>query len=754
MSGSPLDATAINPLRAGINTRRLTVLYCIALSLIGLLAIIGQLSVQQALHQLQNDSSLVNMAGRQRMLSQRIPLLIVQGWLAEDASREGATSEVQDTGAHETEETAGRSRPELAQLLERWRANHLTLQRGQDESGERIPMSATMQALFAEISPSFTRLEGLARRYADDSGKVGAPDERRSDWQQMTRASAEFVQRMDGLVGQYESEARQRVERLRWTERGLLVATLLVLLGEGILIFYPAVSSFRSTFQELQETTAALSTAKAMAEEANQSKSRFLRRLSHELRTPLHASLGTLGLLRRQPMAAPHRRQLRIAHHATRALRSMVDDLLDMARIESGALAVQPQPFSVRRLMRSLSELLEPRARKKGLSWTLTIDPAVPRWIEQDEVRLRQILTNLLQNAIRYTAQGGIQLRLKVNVATAAHDLVSSSDVPTLLFEVIDTGCGIAADQAASIFEPFHRLFPTRREEDFGPGLGLGLSIARSLTESLGGRLLLESQPGQGSRFSVELPSPIATPPRRERSRSRLRRTTGPSSTDRRALVVDDASTNRWLMRRYLKHLGWKAVCVSTLEAALHAIARQDFSLVLVDLHLGDGNGWDWLVERSRDWSKSPQLPRPYGFLITADVHFKPVDMPPGIHRLSKPIEFSELRRVLGDLDWSAWSRPIASPQPSETELDVEGIRRILQRDLVSRLPQEIEGLAVACNCGDKKAAGLIIHRLFGSAGTAGLDDLARIAHDLQQALDAGGPLELDALERYVRAPR
>jgi len=316
----------------------------------------------------------------------------------------------------------------------------------------------------------------------------------------------------------------------------LLAATLLVLFCEGLLVFSPAVASLRRTLDQLQAVTQQLSQAKEVAESANRAKSNFLTRLSHELRTPLHAILGMLGLLRRSSLKPPQQRHLQLTQQAAKTLQSLVNDLLDVAELEA---EIEPklsyEPIKLSNLVQQAIELMRPIADKKNLQMVSEVDPEFPNWISGDPNRLRQIVYNLLQNAIRYTDQGTIRCRCHVD---------ASLDPPQYTLEFSDTGCGIASENQEKIFESFERVGKSLPTEPFGHGLGLGLPITVTLVKAMGGHLSMESEVGRGTRISVHLPLQPMAPKARATKLVENRSLTRQSRP--LALVVDASKANRF----------------------------------------------------------------------------------------------------------------------------------------------------------------------------------------------------------------
>ncbi|MCC7279015.1 MAG: response regulator [Chromatiaceae bacterium] len=255
-------------------------------------------------------------------------------------------------------------------------------------------------------------------------------------------------------------------------------------------------AELRRQIGERERAERALEEARQRAELASAAKSRFLATMSHEIRTPLNAIINTNDLLRETPLDGEQTGYVRLGREAGQNLLAIVNRVLDFSRIEAGQVAQQPEPCDPEELVANLASLLASSAFAKGLELTLFMDPRLPRSFTTDPGLLRQILLHLIGNAIKFTEQGGVQVRL------LAED--PGSKGPRLRFEVIDTGIGIAEDRRAELFQEFSQLdnSHTRR---YG-GTGLGLAISRSLAGLLGGELGCDSRPGLGSRFWLSLP--------------------------------------------------------------------------------------------------------------------------------------------------------------------------------------------------------------------------------------------------------
>ncbi|MDH0868110.1 ATP-binding protein [Mitsuaria sp. GD03876] len=396
---------------------------------------------------------------------------------------------------------------------------------------------------------------------------------------------------------------------------------------------------------------ARLNDAQREADAANRAKTVFLANMSHELRTPLQGLLGMLGLIKEAPLTTAQQDQLKAANDCARHLLAVLGDILDVTRMEAGGLSIAPEPLQLGALVRELEALSRPQAAAKGLSLHFGIDDDVPGWVLADPTRLRQILLNLLSNALKFCDRGQVGCRLQRGIGALGEDL--------LLVEVSDTGPGIDAPTLARLFQRFSQgdASTSRRHG----GAGLGLEISRRLARAMGGDIQVQSAPGQGARFTLALPLRAGADLPAQRLGRRGEAAvpaapveTAPASPDAdapaaslRILVSEDNPTNRIVIEAMLERLGHRATLCENGLQALQALRHQPFDAVLMDLHTPQMDGF----EATRQMR---ELPAPRGRLpiiaLSADAFEesrRKADEAGISAFLSKPVELETLRACL-----------------------------------------------------------------------------------------------------------
>ncbi len=330
-------------------------------------------------------------------------------------------------------------------------------------------------------------------------------------------------------------------------------------------------------------TDAALQKAKETAEAANQAKSRYVVGLSHELRTPLNAVLGYAQILERDEAVPQHRKSsIQVIRRSAEHLSGLIDGLLDISKIEAGRLQVYSNEVNIHDFLDQIVDMFRLQAEARGLAFRHTRSPALPEFVRTDEKRLRQILVNLLSNAIKFTDRGQVDFTVDYRMQVAT-------------FRVIDSGPGIPEDERDKIFEPFERGNAERNR--LSPGLGLGLTITKLLTETLGGEIKVTSTVGEGSTFQVRL---MLAKVERAAARPRQdRKVIGYAGPRRTIIVVDDNSDHREMMRELLQPLDFTVLTAADGPDCLTLIEAIRPDLFFVDISMPVMNGWE-LVQKLR----------------------------------------------------------------------------------------------------------------------------------------------------------
>lgn len=526
--------------------------------------------------------------------------------------------------------------------------------------------------------------------------------------------------------------------------------------------------------QRVQQRTSELAASREEALAAVKAKAGFLAVMSHEIRTPLNGVVGMSELLRETHLSAAQSELMDVLKVSSEQLLSVVDDILDFSRIESGKLTLEDRPFDLKAAIRDTVDMVRLKAREKGLHLSVHVAPTVPEAVWGDVTRLRQVLLNLLANAVKFTAQGEVTLRVWC-------DAPATGEVPMLHFSVTDTGVGIRPERIGELFQPFAQG-DTSTTRVYG-GTGLGLMICKHLVELMGGQIGVSREPGAGSTFRFEWPARAASLADVESPQSRvLPRAKG----DHRVLAVDDHPGNLKVVSAMLERLGYRHdTCADGRQALDNVLqATQDgqaYSVVLLDLHMP---GLDGLATaRAIIGALQSQAPLMVGLSASSLGEDRQRCLDAGMMAyLTKPLDMEQLARTLEELTRNVaarrpsvpLSKPIETlpPAPVHTGEQMSGelpwvdpqrwasfaafddgdqrLRNEVVSDFLNDLPSRLDRIRQAHASSDREGLHLALHHLKGAASNVGASRLAARCEQMDRQ-SSGGQLEglsLAALEQ------
>jgi signal transduction histidine kinase/CheY-like chemotaxis protein/HPt (histidine-containing phosphotransfer) domain-containing protein len=490
-----------------------------------------------------------------------------------------------------------------------------------------------------------------------------------------------------------------------------------------------------------------LTRAKERAEDANRSKSEFLANMSHEIRTPLNGILGFTELLIRGADGGNEQERidfLKTIRSSGKHLLQLLNDVLDISKIEAGQLQIETITCSPHQLLAEVISVLRVPARKKGITLDYRWESGIPETIQSDPHRLKQLLMNLINNAIKFTDEGGVLIVAR---------LLDDGKRPMVQFQVRDTGIGIAPEKLETIFRPFVQA-DTSMTRKYG-GTGLGLAISYRIANSLGGKLTVESNVGHGSQFTATIAAgdltgvTVTARPTIPAAGDVGAPSSGKASLEGlRILLVDDGETNRKLISLFLTRNG--AVVEVSENGALHAVERTPIDAILMDMQMPVMDGYTATARLRENGFQGP--------IIALTAHAMKGDREKCAAAgcssyLSKPVNMDELVRTVrqscpATADSHSDASPAKAPQATpKNSLPAQAVRSTLPTDdpeirevvveFIDSIEQRLDAMAAALESDDCDELGRIAHALKGSGGTAGFACFTQPAAQIEQLAKA-----------------
>ncbi|MER3498113.1 MAG: hybrid sensor histidine kinase/response regulator [Chitinophagaceae bacterium] len=481
-----------------------------------------------------------------------------------------------------------------------------------------------------------------------------------------------------------------------------------------------------------------LNASEKKIKEVSMIKDQFMANMSHEIRTPMNAILGFAGLLQNTELDANQEKYVKSIKTSADNLLTIINDILDLAKMESGIVTLEKSRFSIMELMDSLITMMDVKARNNHLYLQLHADGNLPAIVVGDKVRLTQILVNLISNGLKFTEKGGVKVYVKL--------LNQRQDVVTIRFIVKDTGIGIAPQQQQKIFERFQQA-ETDSKRRFG-GTGLGLAIVKQLVEIQNGKISVESEPGKGSKFIVDLTYELITDNEEQEISLQSQQKHLPAKT--KLLVAEDNVMNKELMKHLLKRWKFNYEIVDNGKQAVEALQKNKFDLVLMDIQMPEMDGYT-ATEKIR---RELQMDIP---IIAMTAHALAGEREKCIAAgmndyISKPLQPDELYRLITKHAVSNSNKPIVnldylhSLSKGDKDFETE-----MLASFRSQMPESMNSLKEAINAKDYPSVVAIAHTMKSMAAYVGASELNQLLQEIEQASAAKSSINIIS-QKYLQA--
>lgn len=585
--------------------------YLVALTLIATLVTLFTALVQYSISAQSADAQLINTAGKQRMLSQKIALHYHQ------------------ISAENNSNTLQKLKTELQSISHLFMENHLQLVNAKDR-----PLSSELEAIYFQHPTD--NLDRRVKQYSEAAVQF-------TKNAQLTESQHALFQRaftnallidLNSAVQQFESEALSRILLVGRLELALWALTILMLILEVFTIFKPMESAIRKNMEKLVKQQNEAKSLQKKAESANEAKNAFLTTMSHELRTPLNGIIGMINLLHDSPINSDQSEKLGIANSSAESLLKLIDEILDVCQLETGNTIIENIEFDLKKLVNEVTDGFKFEAKTKNIDFIVHTQLPPNTKFLGPPLQIKQVLYHLISNAVKFTAQG------KIIIEAHMH-----SD-HTFIFNVSDTGIGIQQDQLDTVFESFS-------QQDSGnarqyEGAGLGLSICKKLVELMNGKISIKSEINKGSKFTINIPLQAVSVQASHEIQSNV---LSEPFSGKTALIVEDNSINKIVLEAIVEQFGMHYHSVEDGEKALNLLKKSETPLdvILMDCRMPNVDGYT-ATKAIRKGEAGPQHKESTIIAITANAlqGDKEKCLACGMNDyVTKPVDKDHLQRVL-----------------------------------------------------------------------------------------------------------